>query len=237
MTEPDVTLTDFALAIECMILCGLVVRANRQVGQGDGTACGRGRWLAIYFAAGCAASFFGGLVHGFFLNVQSAGHAIFWRATLLAVAVATLGLWGIGASLLRSRRFARWLIAAATIQCFTHMIVVLFWAQTFELAMMFHIPAVLFVLYALVRAFHRTRRIDFAVAVCGVIIMLAAGALQQLRISIHPVYFTHNALYHVVQMVALAVFYIGAKPNTHHERSFANVTASSQQGEHHVDAP
>jgi hypothetical protein len=33
--------------------------------------------------------------------------------------------------------------------------------------------------------------------------------LQQAGVSIHPVYFDHNAVYHVVQAVAVVLLYLG----------------------------
>jgi hypothetical protein len=38
---------------------------------------------------------------------------------------------------------------------------------------------------------------------------ILAALLQQARVSIHPVYFNHNAVYHVVQGIALVLLYRG----------------------------
>ena len=237
MTEPDVTLTDYALALECLILCGLVLRA-------EGRLSSLGGWLATFFAAGAAASLFGGTVHGFFLAEGTLAHAILWRMTLIAVAVATLSLWAIGASLLRSPRVTRWIVVAAVAQCVAYTVAAVFLTQAFEFAMLCHVPAVLFVLLCLERAYRRTKRTAFAVAAGGVAVMLVAGALQQMSIELHPVYFTHNALYHVVQMFALGVFYAGARPLAREgglrepvDPRPADVMLDSTSGAPHVDTP
>jgi hypothetical protein len=36
-----------------------------------------------------------------------------------------------------------------------------------------------------------------------------AAVLQQAQVSLHPVYFDHNAVYHVVQAVAVVLLYFG----------------------------
>jgi hypothetical protein len=40
---------------------------------------------------------------------------------------------------------------------------------------------------------------------------MSAGAamVQQARLAIHPVYFDHNAVYHVVQSIAVLFLYFG----------------------------
>jgi hypothetical protein len=37
----------------------------------------------------------------------------------------------------------------------------------------------------------------------------AAAMLQQAKVAVHPVYFDHNAVYHVVQAIALVFLYFG----------------------------
>jgi len=37
--------------------------------------------------------------------------------------------------------------------------------------------------------------------------MFAASALQQLHVGLHPRYFNHNALYHLIQGIALALLF------------------------------
>src|SRR5207245_2244030 len=42
-------------------------------------------------------------------------------------------------------------------------------------------------------------------------LVLSAALLQQLGVGIHPVYFNHNALYHVFQAIALFLFFLGGQ--------------------------
>ena len=40
------------------------------------------------------------------------------------------------------------------------------------------------------------------------VVTLVAAAIQQLEIGIHPTYFNHNALYHLLQAVGLVLLMI-----------------------------
>ncbi len=41
--------------------------------------------------------------------------------------------------------------------------------------------------------------------------MLVAAGVQQLGIALHPVYFDHNALYHLIQAVAVLMLFLSAR--------------------------
>ena len=90
MKEVDVTLTDFAVALEAAIF--LVLLAAR-----PGPASALRRWFIAFFGSVGAASLFGGIVHGFFPNGTTSGSAILWRATLIAMGVTAISMWAIGA--------------------------------------------------------------------------------------------------------------------------------------------
>ena len=42
-------------------------------------------------------------------------------------------------------------------------------------------------------------------------ISLFAALIQQLRVALHPVYFNHNALYHVLQAIALDLVFLASR--------------------------
>src|SRR6266851_2358352 len=80
MTEPDVTLTDYGIALECAILAGLLYRCRS--GRGD-----LRRPFVLFFASSALGALAGGTVHGFFLDDRSLAGAALWRAALLALGV------------------------------------------------------------------------------------------------------------------------------------------------------
>jgi Family of unknown function (DUF6962) len=43
----------------------------------------------------------------------------------------------------------------------------------------------------------------------GVVLSFVAAACQQLGIAVHPIYFDHNAVYHAIQALALALIFVG----------------------------
>ena len=204
MTEPDVTLTDYGLAILCAILAHLIFHRGKR-------ASPYRLWLAGFFLAAGAAPLFGGTVHGFFSDEASLGHRILWPATMLSIGVAALTAWAVGARLLFSKTPRRVIIGLAAIQLVVYATVVLVASQDFRLAIGGYLPATLFLLVALLLAHRKERARPLVFAAAGLALTFVAAAIQQLQIPLHPTYFDHNALYHVVQAIALVMFFVGAR--------------------------
>ncbi len=246
MTEPDVTLTDYALALECILFVVLLQR-------GRARPWGLRFWFSLFFASVSVASLCGGTVHGFFLDEQTLGHTILWPTTLLAIGVTALSAWAIGAKLLFSRRVARWVLIAAVLQFAFYCIVVLFRTEEFWVTILNNLPAVLFLIIALGLVYRREKQRSLLLAAGGLALNLVAALLQQLGIGIHPVYFNHNAIYHVLQAVALFLFFLGcrwlvcatrSRPGEEHTEFKPNafpiktdVLFQTLSGDRHADTP
>jgi hypothetical protein len=201
MTEPDVALTDYALALECAIFTWLVRQRPER-------SCDLYPWRVLFFASASAAPLFGGTVHGFFLDNESVGHAVLWPLSLLAIGVTALSCWAIGARLILHTQVARWVVRAAFLQLPVYVGVVLIVNDAFWVAIAEYLPAALFLLIAFALVSRRGGPASASLGVWGLALSFVAAVLQQLRIAVHPVYFNHNALYHVVQAVALLLLYI-----------------------------
>jgi hypothetical protein len=52
-------------------------------------------------------------------------------------------------------------------------------------------------------------RSGWSLVAIGLLVSLTAAILQQFRVAIHPSYFDHNAVYHLVQATALILLYRG----------------------------
>jgi cation transport ATPase len=89
--------------------------------------------------------------------------------------------------------------------------VVLFFKHDFVVAIVDYFPVVLFLGWAFLAAYHRTRRTAFRLGFLGICVMLVAAAVQQARIGIHPRYFNHNAVYHVLQAIGQFMVFIAAR--------------------------
>ncbi|HUF13368.1 MAG TPA: hypothetical protein VMN78_09730 [Longimicrobiales bacterium] len=204
MTDPDVTLTDYAIALECAVFCVLAMRwAEARPGVR--------RWWLTMFASIAAGALFGGTVHGFFLDPDTAGYAILWPATLLALGVTSTAMWFIGARLQLREPVATWVRRAAVAQLLAYAAIVLFVDRRFVVAIATYLPATVFLIVVMTLAYRRARSRPAACAVVGLALTFVAAAVQQLGIAIHPVYFDHNALYHVIQGVALLLIFLGAR--------------------------
>jgi hypothetical protein len=203
VTEPAVTLTDYALALECALFAAL---HHRREVPADGLRA----WFVLFFVAASAAPLFGGTVHGFFLDERSLGHAVLWPSALLAIGVGALAGWVLGARIAFSGRAVRWVTRLAFAQLALFALVVLFFVQGFWVAVVDYLPASVFLLIALGLAYRRDRRPGPGIAAAGLALTFVAAALQQLRVSVHPL-FNHNALYHVVQGLGLLLIFLGAR--------------------------
>ncbi len=204
MTEPGVTLTDYGLALECAVFAWLVWRVRR--GRGEA-----GLWIFLFFASLSASSLFGGTVHGFFLDPASGGHVVLWPLTLLGIGVTALCGWAIGAALLTRPEITRLIIRAAGLQLVLYGAVVLFVSAAFWVAVVNYLPAALFLLVAFVVVARQGELAGAALGAWGLVLSFIAAAIQVLQISIHPIYFNHNSLYHAVQAVALALIFVGCR--------------------------
>jgi hypothetical protein len=205
MSEPDVTLTDFALALECAVFCVFVARASRPPLR---------RWWVLFFASIGVGALCGALVHGWYSDESTTAWAILWRGALLSIGVTATATWAIGAYLQMGerlgaavRRAARWLFVV-------YAIIVLTVSTSFFVAVLMYLPATLFMLVAIVDAYRRSPTRAEAYGIAGLVLTLIGAAIQQLRIAIHPVYFNHNALYHVVQAIALFLIFLAARSVT-----------------------
>ena len=203
MTEPDVALTDFALALESGVFAAVLWRSRGLTG-------GRVPWLLLYFAMAGVASLCGGLVHGFFLDQNTMGNAILWPTTLLAIGLNAVAAFVIGAQLLFLPSVVRIISIVAGLAFAAYAGVVLMGADLFRAAVWMAAPATLFLFCALLFEAWRGRRPGAIFAAAGLALTAAAILVQQRGIGIHPRYFNHNAAAHCVQAVALALFFAGS---------------------------
>jgi hypothetical protein len=100
--------------------------------------------------------------------------------------------------------------------------VVLFVDESYGTIVRFYAPTLILFLIAAVRQATRTavERNSWWLLALAFGLSIVAALSQQARIAIHPVYFDHNALYHVLQGIALVMLFIGFRrvsgPNPAH---------------------
>jgi hypothetical protein len=170
------------------------------------------RVAALIFACLCASSVTGGSYHGFFSGGTESpvGWAV-WITTMLILGVAASLAWTFFFLLLGVGRGLRVLIVAVTAGFLVYAYVVVRIDHSFRVSAIASVPPVLAVLVLmLVRAVRDGHR-NAALASAAIVLMLAAAVLQQLHVGLHPVWFNHNALYHLLEGIALAVLFVALR--------------------------
>jgi hypothetical protein len=204
LAEPDVALTDYAVAIEAAVLAWLI-RRDGEPGRLRG-------WFVTFFVSVTLAAALGGTVHGFFPGTATGWGAALWKATLLALGVTALAAWGLGARLRYRPATARRVEMAAGAVLAVHVLLVLALPDpSFTLVVVNHAAAILFLAAALVARYHARHESHAGRLLAALGVMLAGSLLQQAGVGIHPRFFTPNALYHVIQAAALLLLFAGAR--------------------------
>lgn len=188
VSEPMTVLTDYLLGGVTAWLAVLLFRSSASQKS-------RTSW-AIAFWALALGAFLGGTWHGFSQN------AFLWKATLLAVGVASFAM-------VAGSAFAVLSGAARSI---------LLWVAGGKLLayagwMLRHDEFIYVVIdtgiaFAVVAALHVWKWNGLLLG--GVAVSVAAALVQASGLALHA-HFNHNDLYHVIQIAAMALFYRGAR--------------------------
>jgi Family of unknown function (DUF6962) len=197
MKEPDVTITDYLLALEAFAFAVLIARAA--------TATPLQRWFVLFFAATAAASLVGGTVHGFFND-----SVVLWRLVLVSLGIVSAAAWAIGARLLFTDRVAQIITVSAWVAFVVYVLVVAFVTDSFSVAIANYLPSTLFLIVAFFVSYHASPAAPLRLGLGGLLLTLVAAGVQQARIALHPTYFNHNALYHLLQAIALFLIFRAA---------------------------
>ena len=200
--EPDVALTDFALAAEAGWLGALVWR--------HGAPAPARRWWAAFFWSVGAGALLGGVSHGFVPPPYGVGGAVLWRLTLLAIGGAALSVWGAGAHALGGPVASR-VITAGRVLFTAYAAVVLFVTDAFAVAIAHYAPAAVFLFGVLLRAWRRSRAHAALAGLLGLLVLAAGSFAQTARLALPPMHLTYNAVYHLFEMLALVLLYRAAR--------------------------
>lgn len=172
----------------------------------------RGRHLSIRlwaagFAAVGAAAVLGGAWHTRSPRFVSSAPDVLWKATLVAAGLAGFLLIAGAAFASVSRRAARWIAGAAAVK----LVVFAGWAITsdaFDPVILDSVVnlAALVTLQSLALARRRARSAPWVLA--GAAVSAAGAAIEAFRPALPPP-FGPDAVYHVVQLAGLILFYRG----------------------------
>jgi hypothetical protein len=198
LAEPAVALTDLGLAVEAGILAG------RIAGRRPCDEALRALFVALFgsMAIGAAA---GAVVHGPLPDPRLAAHRAVWRVALGSVAMSAFSLWGIAARLALPAPAAGRLTSLAALQLVGNLVYLARTHAAYRVAITWYLPAAGFLAGALAKRLRDARdRSAAAHGLAAVALSGIAAVAQQKRIGIHPRYFDHNAVYHVIEAISIA---------------------------------
>jgi hypothetical protein len=204
VSQPAVVLTNYVLAAESMILAALLT------GQPTSRPDLR-LWFVVLFVATGLASALGGAVHGVFVARSSPLGSALWRGTLVAIGIAAASGWMIGAEVLWGGAHAGWMLTFVAAELLVYAVVVMAVSDAFWVAIANYLAATGFLLFAYWAAYQSHPSNAIGVGLAGLAFTLVAALGQHRRVGIHPVYFDQNALYHVIQGIALVMIFWSAR--------------------------
>lgn len=203
LLEPAVTLTDLGLAVECGLFAAWLARR-------PGADTLRRGWI-LFFLALALAALLGFVAHGFLADKQSLPHLWVWTGTLLAIGAAACAAASVAAGLLFEPATARRATRLALVLLALYTVVVISGYRRFAIAIAAYAPAILILLAAFVVRARRAPARHWWLGIGGLVLTALAAAVQQFGIGLHAVHFNHNALYHVIQALALWLLYESAR--------------------------
>jgi len=153
----------------------------------------------------------GGTVHGFVTDMASLPGRLLWALTLLAIGLTALATWATGAHLLDSLRAEQTIVSAAIMSFVGYAAIALLVIQAFWVAMAYYLPAAMFLLVMLTRAYVRFPDRALVMGIIGLLLTIVAAGIQRAGIPLYPVYFNYNALYHALQAVAVILVFLTAR--------------------------
>ncbi len=201
ISEPMTMLTDYALAGVTGWLGWLQFQARE-------AQTARLYWAASFAALAIGAAL-GGTYHGFASMLPGDALSFLWKATILAVGMGTFAMVGGSAFGTTTGTLRRLIVVVAVAK----LIVYSSWiAAADDFIYVILDSGIAMAIVGALHAWSVLRSADRAsiwMLVAVAVSALAAG-LQASGYGLGP-YFGHNDLYHVIQMVAMWVFYRGAR--------------------------
>ncbi|MDU8911436.1 DUF6962 family protein [Aestuariicoccus sp. MJ-SS9] len=201
MLEPDVTLSDFALAAECAVFCWVLIRREPGTLQMN-------RLFALLFAALGASSLLGGLWHGVFSGDQTEAGRWVWFGCMAALAFAAVAIWHIAAALAPPWLAPGPIRALAWGQLAAQLGILAFVSHAFAIGPAGLAPPVL-LLMALYLSRYRTAGDGRLLAgFAGLALAMVPGLVIFFGVSLHPLWASTNTLYHACQFVAFWLVFL-----------------------------
>ncbi len=199
--EPAVVLTDTALGLESAAFAVMLAGTPVRVGSPLRVP------LVTFFAATSAASLLGAALHGMSTDRTDPRRRALWRMSLTSIGVASLASWWLAARIALADTQSADVGRAATLAHVPYFALVLGSDQPYGVVVVWYLPAALAVGGALAtplgsRRYRRSARIGLIAL--GVTLLAAWTQVRRIGLGRH---FDHNAVYHSLQAVGVALFF------------------------------
>ena len=206
ISEPATMATDYLLAVAGGFFAARLWRASRRH-----RSAAAGWWSAAFvtMALGAAA---GGTHHGFAEPLGEAGRWLTWRLTLYLLAATSFLLVAATAFAVLAKRLRTLVVGLALLKLVAF---ALFLSRhgEFRYVVYDYGSAMAVVLLLQVWVGLRSGKPGAGLLIAGVLVGFVAAVIQQSGFDLHR-HFNHNDLYHLVQLLALWLFYRGALRQT-----------------------
>jgi hypothetical protein len=200
--DPDVAFTDLALAVLASYLGWRLwtVSKNQRLQRAG----------AVLLGALASAALWGASFHAFFpAGAATRMGSLAWKPVALSIVVAAATMLDLGLGLLLPRLSRHLRRSAVSIYAAGFVAMVVLLDDSFTRIVYFYVPTLVLLLLAATRQVTRSRSGGWTLILIGLLLSAGAAILQQARVSLHPVYFDHNAVYHLVQSIAVIFLYCG----------------------------
>jgi hypothetical protein len=198
ITEPVTLLTDYLLAVECVVFAILLYRHAKNETPIL-------LWSISFFTIALAAAT-GGTYHGFIQSMGVGISSTLWKITLYSIGVSTLCLLsGMILVALKGKVQTIFLILAA-IQ-FLGFVILIGRNYEYKYVIYDYVPAMVVILALCILRLNRPYAIWI---IAGILISFAAAGIQLSGFTLHK-NFNHNDLYHGIQMIGMYLLFRGGK--------------------------
>ena len=209
--DPAVSLTDAALGLEAAAFAARLWR-EPPTGSPRPRSAALRRAFVGFFAATSVASSAGALLHGVVPAPLAPAHRLLWRASLVSIGGAALAGWSIGARLALPPTGAATVERLAALWFGGYALVAGTRDLPYRVAIANYLPSAAFLAASMVRASQRPRTDRGArLGLAGLGLTFVAAGVQAGRVGLHPRLLDHNALYHAIQGLAVALFFLSAR--------------------------
>ncbi|MEK6890123.1 MAG: hypothetical protein AABX35_02945 [Nanoarchaeota archaeon] len=201
LQQPAVAITDFILTLETIILAFIILNISVK-SKLKGVSF-------LFYISLALGSLIGGIVHGFFPDIGSFWNLILWKITMISIGLVALFAWLIAGNLVLPK-YNKLILYVASLEFIFYCIFVLFVDSQFKIAILNYFPAIIFLFISFgILCFRKNYSSLWGLA--GIILTFVAVWIQEAQISLHSIYFNHNALYHLVQGIALLLIFFALK--------------------------